>query len=30
MNMSDVVDSGEEGYGNFGTFTMPKTMVDYK
>jgi len=28
--MSDVVDSDEEGYGNFGTFTMPKTMTDYK
>ena len=28
--MSDVVDSDDEGYGNFGTFTMPKTMTDYK
>jgi len=28
--MSDVVDSYEEGYTNFATFTMPKTMVDYK
>jgi len=28
--MSDVVDSDEEGYGNFGTSTMPKTMADYK
>ena len=28
--MSDVVYSDEDGYGNFGTFTMPKTMADYK
>jgi len=28
--MSDVVDSDDEGYGNFRTFTMPKAMTDYK
>jgi len=28
--MSGVVDNDEEGYGNFATFIMPKTMADYK